>query len=41
VEPMDIVSKIFNPGTIAGIAKAGLKLAGYESNVTAVEDLKN
>lgn len=41
VEPMDIVSKIFDPGTISGIAKAGLKLAGYESNVKAVEDLKN
>ena len=41
VEPIDIVSKIFNPGTIKGIAQAGLKLAGYDSNVKAVEDLKN
>lgn len=41
VEPLDIVSKIFDPGTIKGIAQAGLKLAGYESNVKAVEDLKN
>lgn len=41
VEPIDIVSKIFNPGTIKGIAQEGLKLAGYESNVKAVEDLKN
>lgn len=40
-EPMEIVSKIFDPGTITGIAKAGLKLAGFESSVTAVEDLKN
>jgi len=40
-EPMDIVTKIFDPGTVVGIAKAGLKLAGFESNVTVVEDLKN
>ena len=40
-EPTDIVSKIFDPGTIAGIANAGLKLGGYESNVKALEDLKN
>lgn len=40
-EPTDIVSKIFDPGTISGIAKAGLKLGGYESNVKALEDLKN
>lgn len=41
VEPIDIVSKIFDPGSIKGIAQAGLKFAGYESNVKAVEDLKN
>jgi len=41
IEPIDIVSKVFYPGAITGIAKAGLKLAGYESNVKAVEDLKN
>ncbi|MEK4715337.1 phage tail assembly chaperone [Sporosarcina sp. FSL K6-5500] len=40
-EPIDIVSKIFDPGTVTGIAKAGLKLAGFESNVTVVENLKN
>lgn len=41
VEPMDIVTKIFDPGTVTGIAKAGLKLAGYDSKVKMVEDLKN
>ncbi|MEK5070795.1 phage tail assembly chaperone [Sporosarcina sp. FSL K6-1508] len=40
-EPIDIVTKIFDPGTVAGIAKAGLKLAGFESNVTVVKNLKN
>ena len=40
-EPIEIVTKIFNPGSVAGIAKAGLKLAGYESKVSAVKDLKN
>lgn len=41
VEPIDIVSKIFDPGTIKGIAQAGLKLAGYDSKVSVVADLKN
>lgn len=41
MEPMDIVTKIFDPGTVTGIAKAGLKLAGYDSKVKMVEDLKN
>lgn len=41
VEPTDIVYKIFDEGTIAGIAKASLKLAGWESDVKAVENLKN
>ena len=41
VEPVDIVSEIFDIGTISGIAKAGMKLGGYESNVTVVENLKN
>lgn len=40
-EPTDIVHKIFDPGTIRGIAQRGLKLAGFESNVTVVENLKN
>ena len=40
-EPTEIVHKIFDEGTIAGIAKASLKLAGWESDVKAVENLKN
>lgn len=40
-EPMDIVSKIFDIGTVTGIAKEGMKLAGYNSKVTPVDDLKN
>lgn len=40
-EPTDIVHKIFDEGTIAGIAKASLKLAGWESEVKTVENLKN
>lgn len=41
VEPTDIVSKIFEIGEVSDIAKAGMKLAGFMSNATAVEDLKN
>lgn len=41
VEPTDIISKIFEIGEVSDIAKAGMKLAGYFSNVKAVEDLKN
>lgn len=40
-EPMDIVSRIFDIGTVTGIAKAGMALAGYNSTVTPVDDLKN
>lgn len=40
-EPMDIVAMIFDPGTVTGIARHGLKLSGFESNVTVVENLKN
>lgn len=41
VEPTDIVKKIFDPGTITSIAQEGMKLAGYTSKVTPVDDLKN
>ncbi|MEH7389655.1 phage tail assembly chaperone [Bacillus sp. JJ1474] len=40
-EPVDIVSKIFDVGTITGIAKEAMNLAGYNSKVTPVDDLKN
>lgn len=41
VEPMDIVTEIFDPGTIRGIAEFSMELAGYTSSVTPVDDLKN
>lgn len=40
-EPTEIVSKIFDRGTIKGIAEAGMELAGYTSKVTPVDKLKN
>lgn len=40
-EPTDIVSAIFDIGTVAGIAKEGLRLAGFESQVKQVDELKN
>lgn len=39
--PLDIIDKIFDPGEISGIAKEGLKFAGYTDGVMAVEDIKN
>lgn len=41
VEPMDIVSKIFENGEITEIAKVGLELAGFFSGVQKVKHLKN
>ena len=42
VEPMDIVSKIFEPGEISRIAQFAVELAGYgESGVEMVKELKN
>lgn len=40
-EPTDIVSKIFDMGTVKGIAEQALGMAGFDSKVTAVEELKN
>lgn len=40
-EPIDIVEKIFDLGTIKGIAEQALSMAGFDSKVTAVEELKN
>jgi hypothetical protein len=41
VEPMDIVSKIFEVGEIPQIAGTAMKMAGYHSEIKAVKDLKN
>ena len=41
VEPTDIIAKIFEIGEVTDMAKAGMKLGGYSSSATAVEDLKN
>lgn len=41
VEPTDIVEKIFNMGSTKGIAEQVLSLAGFDSKVTAVDELKN
>lgn len=41
VEPVDIISKVFEIGEISGIAREGMKLAGYYDTVTPVDDLKN
>ena len=41
VSPIDIVDVIFSPGTVAGIAKEGMRFAGYFDGVKVVEDLKN
>lgn len=41
VEPTDIVSKIFDVGTVSGIAMAAMELAGYNSKVSTVDELKN
>ena len=40
-EPTDIVPMIFDAGTVTGIAQEGMKLAGFSSKVTPVDDLKN
>lgn len=40
-EPIDIVTKIFDIGTVSGIAQEAMKLAGFTSRVTPVDDLKN
>lgn len=41
VEPIDIIEKIFDLGSIKGIAEQALSMAGFDSKVTAVEELKN
>lgn len=41
VEPTDIISKIFEIGEVTGIAQEGMKLAGYNTTVRAIDDLKN
>lgn len=41
VDPTEIVSKIFDVGTVAGIAQAGMDLAGFSSKVEAVKNIKN
>lgn len=40
-EPVDIVEKVFNIGSVKGIAEQALSMAGFDSKVTAVEELKN
>lgn len=40
-EPMDIVYSIFGPGSVTSIAMQGMELAGYNSKVTPVDDIKN
>lgn len=39
--PTDILDKIFDPGEIAGIAREGMRFAGYFDGVQTIEDLKN
>lgn len=41
VEPTDIVGKIFEAGEIAQVSKAGLDLAGYNTGISKVKDIKN
>lgn len=41
IEPTDIIEKIFDLGSIKGIAEQALSMAGFDSKVTAVEELKN
>ena len=41
VEPIDIIEKIFDLGSIKGIAEQALSMAGFDSKVTAVDELKN
>lgn len=41
VEPTDIVEKLFESGEIAQIAGTAMKLAGYNTEIKAVADLKN
>src|SRR5690606_8074326 len=41
VEPTDVVEKIFNLGSTKGIAEQILLMAGFDSKVTAVDELKN
>jgi hypothetical protein len=40
-EPQDIIEKIFESGEISQIAGAGMELAGYNSNIKKVNDIKN
>ena len=39
--PLDIVTALFDPGEINGIATEGMKLAGFYGGVELVDDLKN
>lgn len=41
VEPDDIVAKIFEIGEISQIATAAMDLAGYNSGVKRINDIKN
>lgn len=41
VEPVDIIEKIFDLGSIKGLAEHALSMAGFDSKVTAVDELKN
>lgn len=41
VEPIDIVKKLFGPGTTYNIATASADLGGFNHKVTPVEKLKN
>lgn len=39
--PLDIVTELFSPGEIAGIATEGMKFAGFYGGVETVNELKN
>lgn len=41
VEPVDIVTKIFGPGTIYSLSVAAMELGGFNHKVTPVDKLKN
>lgn len=40
VEPTDIVDKIFDLGSVKGIAEQALSMAGADSKVSVVDDIK-
>lgn len=41
VSPMEIVTKVFEPGEISAISKECLVLAGYINSVKVVDEIKN